>query len=290
MKIYSTILAGALLAGSLVSCDTKDSSHKETQPFDVLNYVTDGTSERYSLTAASIAIEYIADNGSGLSISNVTMANGSARTFNFDNLAAKFTTGGYKFDATSGSIPSGVSDFSFNLLGGTDYIRQWNPFYSFNVGNEKVIGMPRYGNYFSQTRVYNGSSVNLMTEEASKNRYQIAINDKDIDRDNRTLNIYINGATFDSHMPGMNMVFSDIPFSIENGYLKFQIASLTPGIVTGDKVVPNDKFPITNLSGGGVIGETLSVNFDCSILSGEGTSVTYNVTSILKFRLISTEN
>ena len=57
MKINKTILATAIVAVALTSCETKENSHRETQPFYMLNYVTNGTDENYSVGTSAISIE-----------------------------------------------------------------------------------------------------------------------------------------------------------------------------------------------------------------------------------------
>ena len=295
MKINKTFFAAALVAVAFTSCETKENSHRETQPFSMLNYVTNGTEQAYSLGTSAISIEYIGTSASSLSVRNVVMTSGTASSFEVTGLNNKNVTNGMGFDLSSTSSATGMSDISISLLGGTSWIQQWNLFYRFTVGSDKVYGMPMASNYFSLTRVNDPATGTEIwkTEEAAKNRYQIVINEKDVNTANRTLDLYVAGASFMQNMPAMNMVFKNIPFSIENGRLTFAIDRLTPSVLTGDnadKEVPNDKFPITDLQGGGTIGEELSLNFSCTPTLTEGSSTTYNVVSTLKFRFQKQNN
>lgn len=294
MKINKTILATALVAVALTSCETKENSHRETTPFYMLNYVTDGTQEHYSIGNSAISIEYFGESATNLSVSKVVMLNGSTSDFEVTNLTNKNVANGFGFALSSSSASSGMSDISINLLGGTSYIGQWNLFYRFTTGNEKVYGMPAISYYFSSTRVTKPDGEPVMTtDEVGKNRYQISINDKDLNTAQRTLDLYVAGASFMQGMPAMNMVFKNIPFSINNGKLTFAIDHLTPSVLTGenaDKEVPNDKFPITDLQASGVLGEEITLKYSCTPTISSGSSTTYNVASTLKFRIQKQNN
>lgn len=289
MMINKTILAAALVAVALTSCETKENSHRETQPFEMLNYVTNGTDETYSIGISAITIEYIGTSASGLSIRDVVMNGGEKKNFEVTGLTNKNVTNGMGFIESASSAAPGMTDLSINLLGGTSFISTWNLFYNFTAGTEKVCGMPKVSFYFSKTNVTDpvGAPV-LTTEDGSKNRYQITVNDKDINTASRTLNIYVIGASFMQGMPAMNMVFKDVPFEIENGVLKFAINRLVPSVLAGENgttEVPNDKFPITDLEGVGRIGDEVTLKYSCTPTLNEGNSTTYNVESTLKFRL-----
>lgn len=296
MKINKTFLAAALVAAVFTSCETKENSHRETQPFNMLNYVTDGTEENYSIGTASISIEYLGESASSLSVRKVVMAGGSEQSFDVNALTNKNVASGMGFELSPTSVATnGMSDINISLLGGSAWIQQWNLFYNFKSGNEKVFGMPAISFYFSATKVtkaLNGEPV-LSTEEVAKNRYQITINEKDVNKATRTLNLYVAGAAFMEGMPAMNMVFKDIPFSIENGRLTFAADRLVPSVLTGDnadKEVPNEKFPITDLEGSGLLGDNITLKYSCTPTIGEDNSTTYNVVSTLKFRLQSSSS
>lgn len=286
MKINKTLIACALFAVAFASCETKENSHKETQPFSMLNYVTNGTDETYSMGITAVTIEYLADNGSSLSVRNVVMPGGSSREFNLTDLTNKSVENGFNFVLSPSSTATGVSDPYIAFYGGSSWIQQWNLFYRFKAGENTVYGMPAVSNYFSRTSVTNPEGTVVMaTEAADKNRYQIEINDKDINTANRTLNIYLGAAAFMTGMPAMNMAFQNIPFSVKDGRISFAVDRLVPGIINNDKIVPNDKFPITNLSGSGVFGEEITLQYSCTPTIAAGSSITYTVKSTLLFRV-----
>lgn len=288
MKINKTILATAIVAVALTSCETKENSHRETQPFYMLNYVTNGTDENYSVGTSAISIEYIGESASSLSIREVVMSDDSKKSFDVTNLTNKSVTNGINFALSSTSSASGMSDVNINLFGGTNFIQQWNLYYSFKSGNDVVYGMSCLQNFFSATTVTSPVGSPYVTEEAAKNRYQISINEKDLNSDKRTLDLYVAGASFMKEMPAMNMVFKNIPFKIKDGKLTFAIDYLIPCVLKGEngnKEEPNDKYPISNLEGSGMIGDEITLKYSCAPTIQGDNSVTFDVLSKLKFRL-----
>lgn len=192
------------------------------------------------------------------------------------------------FALSSTSSASGMSDVNINFFGGTSFIQQWNLYYSFKSGNDMVYGMPCLQNFFSATTVTSPVGSPYVTEEVAKNRYQISINEKDLNSDKRTLDVYISGASFMKEMPAMNMVFKNIPFEIKDGKLSFAIDHLIPNVLKGEngnKEEPNDKYPISNLEGSGMIGDEITLKYSCAPTIQGDNSVTFDVLSKLKFRL-----
>ena len=119
MKINKTFFAAALVAVAFTSCETKENSHRETQPFSMLNYVTNGTEQAYSLGTSAISIEYIGTSASSLSVRNVVMTSGTASSFEVTGLNNKNVTNGMGFDLSSTSSATGMSEISIRRLGGT---------------------------------------------------------------------------------------------------------------------------------------------------------------------------
>ncbi len=284
MNINKSLLAGAMLALVLTSCEKKENSHRETYPYYMLNYATDGNSEAYSIGQSALSIEYMQDEGSSLEMKNVVMPGGSSKSFIVPDLSYKEVANGVTLSSRGAAA---VNDFKggFYGTGIASYMYpQWNLFYSFESDGSKVYGMPAASYYYSITNVLDPDGRPVMSTAATdKNAYQIVVNDKGINTAGRTLNLYVVAASFMGGMPAMNMVFKNIPFRVENGLLCFEAASLTPYRLVDTKEVEAKEFPITNLSARGVFGEDIMVRYSCTPTISAGNSTTYTVNSTLKF-------
>lgn len=74
------------------------------------------------------------------------------------------------------------------------------------------------------------------------------------------LTIAINSAKFISGMPAMNIAFKNVPYSIVDNKVEFNVDALTPYIGSD----PYPAFPITNLRGSLNFSEGMDLSFDCA--------------------------
>lgn len=82
----------------------------------------------------------------------------------------------------------------------------------------------------------------------------------DFDFEASKVDIHIYNAKFLGAMPSLNMVFPDVPFTVENGIIALNCASLIPEY----NGIPNKGFPISQLTGTVNFTEGMTLDFHCN--------------------------
>jgi hypothetical protein len=252
----------------------------------MLNVITANGVDTYSLGSATYTLTSDTD-ADKLVITGVSATDNFSSSLTFSNLSDKTTTEGYTYSLTETSTISGCptpETFKATMSG---YFG--NADYSIILpSGSSMYGICQGVTYLSQTNVTLNNQSVVSTADTSSNIYRFVFNEKDINTDNRTMDIIVFYSKFMDGMPSMTLSFNDIPFSISNGFISFSIDALTPNLVSGSTETPQEKFPITNLSGSGMLGGSyIYLTYNCDYTDTEGNTNTYKISSTLMYTLPS---
>jgi hypothetical protein len=286
MKIKHLLLATVALGATLTSCNSGSNGYTYTYPYTMLNVITANGVDTYSLGTSTYTLTSDTD-ADKLEIKGLSATDNFSSALTFSNLTDKMSTDGYTYSLTSTSTISGCPtplDFTATMKG---YFG--NADYSVVLPSGSALyGVSQGVTYLSQTSVTLNNQSVLSTADASSNIYRFVFNEKDINTSNRTMNLIIFYAKFMENMPSMTMSFNNIPFTISNGFINFSIDSLTPNTVSGTVETPQEKFPITNVSGSGRVGgSNIYLSFNCAYTDSNGNTNTYKISSTLMYTLPS---
>lgn len=135
---------------------------------------------------------------------------------------------------------------------------------SFVINSKYTVYITRQVNYIAGTTRCIGAGSDFSTKETF---YVFGI-----DTEKGILEIVMQNAQFMANMPKMNFNLLNIPFKMEGNVVVFAIDEVTP-TVGG---TPNDKYPISNLSGTIHPENGFTLKFDCTPGAVQGMRFTVN--------------
>jgi len=265
MKFANILAVSFMTAGmaiSLSGCGSNDVENRRNVPnLPSFALITDGADNVLYDTSISTEISYeLFDYTVGLTVSNLDIPGKQSMTLRTGDVTCKQASdGAMYFTQTDINTPAGL----INSLNVTAYPRLDNSgnMYSFlnawfMLDNQYTVRIVD-----NACRWYGYTTVTTDGEPEPYKTYdpEYVVN---FNPDKATATLYIYSARFAAAMPqAFDMIFSDIPFTMDRNGYALHIDSLVPKI--GEK--PYERYMITNLN---VIGNfndnTLSVSFDCA--------------------------
>lgn len=274
MKLFGTILASAVLALTVTSCNT-DGESTNTQNVSVLNIIETGGTQKLEVATAQFVLS------TGTDADQFALGVDGA-VWRFSNLRRTMSQEGYTWKETATTqltgCPTMPSPFTVKMLGVAG-----NTYYKLGFVDRTITGIALATGYVSQTTVMEAETGRqvLYTSDLNKNQFIVEMNAEDIKKNQCTLNLHIGGASFIEGMPAMNMRFKSIPFKIDGNMLSFEKTSLTPELSSGGDFIPQERFPISDLNASGVLGGPINLEFCCTYKDKNGVETKYRVRSRL---------
>ncbi len=274
MKLFGTILASAVLALTVTSCNT-DGESTNTQNVSVLNIIETGGTQKLEVATAQFVLS------TGTDADQFALGVDGA-VWRFSNLRRTMSQEGYTWKETATTqltgCPTMPSPFTVKMLGVAG-----NTYYNLGFVDRTITGIALATGYVSQTTVMEAETGRqvLYTSDLNKNQFIVEMNAEDIKKNQCTLNLHIGGASFIEGMPAMNMRFKSIPFKIYGNMLSFEKTSLTPELSSGGGFTPQERFPISDLKASGVLGGPINLGFCCTYKDKNGVETKYRVSSRL---------
>lgn len=275
MKIKHILIPMAATV-MLTSClDNDDNSFSQTFTnvyagcFNAVRDNSDGTTT--FTPAAKYTITFVTDASGAttaqISITNLRLPDVSLTSFDLPALNVKMPTTTDKPMTVTASdvVPTNVGgstvvfdQFSFSFL--NRYVKEGTmavsaPVYAIRYmvnGKYTVTALPTQMIFFGTTETTAYADGSKFTTTAP--RYAVTL-----DPDKKLATLDITGAQFLESMPGMDMTFGEIPFTLNNNTISFEKDALTPT----SKGVPYPSFPITDFQGAIEILNRGSLRFNC---------------------------
>lgn len=263
--IYFAPLLIGLLAMS--SCSSEEKQETVTvqgfnNAFAHVTSLSDGTAAFYGNIRYEVRINYTRPSAE-ITIAGLKLTDGTSfPQFVISGLKVAIDSKGW-IDISGENITPKISGASYTpTIGkvrmriyqryiGTDYL----PAFSLTMTLDKnysIVSSYVNQHCYGTTEV---SAKGMLNFETKSTEYHLAFN-----IDTRCVTITLNKAQFNDKMPAMDMVFSNIPFTIQGGKAVFGIDNLTP--TQGG--TPAAGFPITDLSGSLDFSGDFKLGFICA--------------------------
>lgn len=291
-KFYLALaLIAALITSSCSSSNNNDWVVSQTIPGCFSNTI-DNTSDANEINgnlSVSIAINYTKVN-SEVTITNIKLPDGSSfPQLKLSELPITQTEGWYIIKAdnltvdTGSSNPPTITNFELRLFErqiGTGVSAEYQPAMavSFIINSKYTVYITRAIQYLAGTTNCTGTNDSYSTKET----YYVF----GIDPSKKILEIAMRNARFVEGMPKMNFNLRNINFTMHGNTVLFNADALIPYVGN----TPNDRYPITRLSGTLDPIRGFSISFDCTPGSMPGAEFMVNANGTFTDTPTSEEN